>query len=195
MQEVSQRRELNGVAIDELAQTIRSIRQQPSLAAFEFRVRNEWERGGHSMTTVEAFHGVDRENPHAREFALEADEPPVLLGRDLGPNPVEHLLNALVTCLTGALAYHAAARGIRIDRIESHVEGIIDLRGFLGISNEVPRGYQRIKVTFKVASDAPPEKLRECAEFSPVYNTLLDPTAIELAFEKTIDKNQSSHSG
>jgi uncharacterized OsmC-like protein len=177
-------RQLNGVAIDHLAATIRSIRDKPELAEFEFRVRNEWEQGGHSKTTVEAFHGVEQENPHARMFELEADEPPVLLGRDLAPNPVEHLLNALATCLTGALVYHAAARGIRIESVESHVEGKIDLRGFLGIAQDVPRGFQDITVTFQVKSDAAPEQLRECAEFSPVYNTLLHSPNIELRFEK-----------
>jgi uncharacterized OsmC-like protein len=179
----NQSREINGVAVDQLAETIRQIQKKPQLADFEFRVRNQWERGGHSMTTVEAFRGVEQENPHASPFQLEADEPPVLLGRDLGPNPVEHLLNALVTCLTGALVYHAAARGIRIDKIESHVEGKIDLRGFLGISSDVPRGYHDMRVTFRVESDASEEKLRECAEFSPVYNTLLQPPKIELRFE------------
>jgi uncharacterized OsmC-like protein len=182
--QVVQGRELNGVAIDKLAETIRQIRNKPELAAFEFRATNEWERGGHSKTTIEAFHGVEQENQHKKRFELEADEPPVLLGRDLGPNPVEHMLNSLVTCLTGALAYHAAARGIRIDKIESHVEGTIDLRGFLGIEKGVRRGYKDIKVTFKVESDAPAELLRECALFSPVYNTLLEPPTIEVAFEK-----------
>jgi uncharacterized OsmC-like protein len=177
-------RELNGVAIDELAETIRLVRADPALGDFEFRVHNEWDRGGHSKTTVEAFHGVKQENDHAQMFELEADEPPVLLGRDLGPNPVEHLLNALVTCLTGALVYHAAARGIRIDGLETRVGGKLDLRGFLGISADVPRGYQDITVTFRVKSDAPEEALRECAEFSPVYNTLLQPPNIALRFEK-----------
>lgn len=176
--------QINGVPIVELAGTIREMREHPELADFAFRIRNEWERGGHSTTTVEAFHGVDRENDHVREFELEADEPPVLLGRDLGPNPVEALLHALTTCLTGSLVYHAAARGIRLDHVESHVEGKIDLRGFLGIAPEIPHGYRDIKVTFTVKSDAPEEKLRECAEFSPVYHTLLEPPRIDLRFEK-----------
>jgi uncharacterized OsmC-like protein len=184
-QQVTQGRELNGVAIDELAESIRRIRNDPELGQFEFRVKNEWERGGHSKTTIESFHGVSQENEHAERFELEADEPPVLLGRDLGPNPVEHLLNALVTCLTGALVYHAAARKIRIDALESRVEGTIDLRGFLGISKDVPRGYQNIRVTFRVKSDADEDKLRECAEFSPVYNTIMQPTRVELSFERT----------
>lgn len=183
-QQVSQGREVNGVAIDRLAETIRQVRDRPELGAFEFRVKNEWERGGHSKTSVEAFHGVEQENEHRTKFDLEADEHQLLLGRDLAPNPVEHLLNALVTCLTGALVYQAAARGIRIDKIESHVEGTIDLRGFLGIERDVPKGYQNIKCTFRVASDAPAAVLRECAEFSPVYNTLLQPPKIALEFEK-----------
>lgn len=182
MEQIS--REINGVAVDQLAETIRQIRQQPNLADFEFRVRNQWERGGHSKTTIEAFHGVDQENPHAREFELEADEPPVLLGRDLGPNPVEHLLNALATCLTGALVYHAASRGIEIEALDSRVEGKIDLRGFLGMSRDIPRGFQDITVTFHVKADAPDEVLRECAEFSPVYNTLLNPPKIHLRFDR-----------
>lgn len=183
--EVTQSRQLNGVAIDQLAETIRQIEQRPELADFEFRVRNEWESGGHSKTTVESFHGVAQEVAHTRALELEADEPPVLLGRDLAANPVEHLLNALATCLTGAMVYHAAARGIRIDKLESHVEGKIDLRGFLGLSEEIPRGFQEITVTFRVESDGDEAQLRECAEHSPVYNTLLHPPKIELRFEKS----------
>lgn len=177
-------RDVNGVAIDQLAESIRLIRNTPELGDFAFRVRNEWESGGHSKTTIESFHGVDQENEHARRFELEADEPPVLLGRDVAPNPVEHLLNALATCLTSAMVYHAAARGIEIESLDSRVEGKIDLRGFLGISNDVPRGIQNITVTFHVRSNASEDKLRECAEFSPVYNTLLTPPKIELRFEK-----------
>lgn len=177
-------RERNGVPIDQLAETIRLVREQPELADFEFRVRNEWERGGHSRTTIEAFHGVNQENEHVRMYELEADEPAILLGLDQAPNPVEHLLNALVTCLTGALVYHAAARGIEIRSLRSRVEGRIDLRGFLGISQDVPRGFQNITVTFSVDADAPEDELRTCAEFSPVYNTLLHPPTIDLRFEK-----------
>jgi uncharacterized OsmC-like protein len=177
-------RERNGVRIDQLAETIRLVREQPELGDFAFRVRNEWERGGHSKTTIEAFHGVNQENEHVRLYELEADEPAILLGEDQAPNPVEHLLNALVTCLTGALVYHAAARGAEIRSLRSRVEGKIDLRGFLGISQDIPRGFQNITVTFMVDSDAPEDLLRTCAEFSPVYNTLLHPPTIDLRFEK-----------
>jgi uncharacterized OsmC-like protein len=177
-------REVNGVAVEQLAEVIRQVRSNPSLGDFAFRVRNEWDRGGHNKTTVEAFHGVDQEIEHVRRFELEADEPAVLLGEDRGPNPVEHLLNALVACLTSAMVYHAAARGLEIRGIRSRVEGKLDVRGFLGIAPDITPGFRDITVTFEVDSDAPADKLRECAEFSPVYNTLLRPPNIELRFEK-----------
>ena len=53
------------------------------------------------------------------------------------------------------------------------MEGDLDLRGFLGLAPEVPKGYTQIRVNFRVkakAEDLP--KLRQLAEFSPVYNTV-----------------------
>jgi hypothetical protein len=49
---------------------------------------------------------------------------------------------------------HAAARGIAINKLESHVEGDPDLRGFIGISEEVRNGYEKIRVAFKIKADA-----------------------------------------
>jgi hypothetical protein len=48
---------------------------------------------------------------------------------------------------------HAAAKGIEIRGVKSLYEGDIDLRGFLGISEEVPVGYQDIRVYFKIDAD------------------------------------------
>jgi len=56
--------------------------------------------------------------------------PPLLLGEDIGPNPVEYALTALAACVTIALVYHAAARGIKLNAVESRLEGDIDLRSF-----------------------------------------------------------------
>jgi uncharacterized OsmC-like protein len=68
---------------------------------------------------------------------FDLDEPPVLLGQNLGSNPVEYLLVALSGCLTTAMVAHASAKGIDLKGVESRYEGDIDLRGFLGISPEV----------------------------------------------------------
>jgi hypothetical protein len=82
------------------------------------------------------------------------------------------------------MVYHAAGRGIRIDECECELSGKIDLRGFLGISDDVRRGYERIDVTFRVVSEAPEEQLEECALFSPVYDVVTRGTRVALSIEK-----------
>ncbi len=152
------------------------LKAKPELAKFHFRAENTWLNAGHSQTTITDFYGVGEQIAH--------DEPFVLLSNDEGPNPVEHLLNALVSCLTGALVYHAAIRGIHLEEVESTVEGDIDVRGFMGISDEVRKDYQNIKVTFRVKTDAPEEKLQECARFAPVFDVVTHGTEVDLQFER-----------
>jgi uncharacterized OsmC-like protein len=181
--EMSEKTLVNGVEVDELGKKADALRAEPELGKFHFHAQNRWLGGGHSRTTVESFHGLGEEIPHTRTFVIDADEPIVLLGGDEGANPVEHLLNALVTCLTGAMVYHAAVRGIHIEELESTVEGDIDIRGFMGITDEVRKGYQNIRVTFRVKSDAPAAKLEECARFSPVFDVVTNGTEVDLQVE------------
>jgi uncharacterized OsmC-like protein len=118
---------------------------------------------------------------------FDKDEPPVLLGEDQGANPVEYTLAALNCCLTTTLIYHAAAR-VKIDEVESTLAGDLDIRGLLGMSENVRNGYKKIKVTFKVKSNAPEEKVRELVELaqkrSPVFDIISHPTPIEVSFQE-----------
>ena len=116
-------------------------------------------------------------------FELDADEPPVLLGQDNGANPAEFVLHALASCLTTSLVYHASARGIQIESVESKLEGDIDLRGFLGLSKDIRKGYQHINVQFKVKSDADPALLRELCNQSPVCDIISNPVPVTVSVE------------
>lgn len=99
-----------------LAATVRAIEAQPELAQFKFRARNEWDTGGHNVATVDTFYGAGQELEHKQPFMMDADEPPVLLGEDNGANPVEFVLAGLSGCMTTTLAYHAASRGLKLER-------------------------------------------------------------------------------
>jgi uncharacterized OsmC-like protein len=163
----------NGVNVTALGQTMDAIGADSGLAAFRFRAANAWIDGGHNRSQIGGFYGCHCEDERRTEpFVLDADEPPVLLGEDRGPNPVEFLLHALAACMTTSMVYHAAARGIAIDAVTSTFEGDLDLRGFLGLSDDVPRGYQAIRARFDVKSDADPETLRALAGYSPVYDVV-----------------------
>lgn len=109
----------------------------------------------------------------------------MLAGSDQGANPVEHLLNALAGCVTTSMVAHAAVRGIHIEELESELEGDIDLRGFLGLDPNVPKGYTNIRLRFKVKTDADNlEKLRSLAAFSPVYNTITNGAKVDIVVEQ-----------
>ncbi len=160
----------NGVDVGALFATIDAVKKDPAIAEFRFRARNRWLGGDANRTTVSAFYGAKQEQPHAAPFEMECGEPPVLLGGDRGANPVEHLLNALIGCLTTTMVYHAAVRGLEIQAVDSELEGDLDLRGFLGISDDVRKGYREIRVKMRVKSKASPQVLRNLAQFSPVFD-------------------------
>ena len=179
---------VNGVAVDKLFGTIDAVKTDPEIAKFKFRATNKWINGGHNHTTITDFYGAKETHKHENAFELPEDEPPVLLGEDKGANPVEYALTALAGCLTSSMIYHAAAKGIVIKGVESRLEGDLDLRGFLGISQEVEVGYQNIRAYFKIDADLTEQQKEElilmAQKYSPVFNTIANRTPIEVQLER-----------
>jgi uncharacterized OsmC-like protein len=175
---------MNGVDVERLGQTIQAIQKDPGLAKSQFRATNRWVNGGHNRSSIQGFYAAGQEDmSRTKPFVLDADEPPALLGQDKGANPVEFVLHALAACVTTSLVYHAAARGIKLESVESQLEGDLDLRGFLGLSDQVRRGYKEIRVKFNVKSDASPEQLEELTKFSPVYDIVSSPVPVSIQVE------------
>lgn len=165
---------MNGVNTPTLFATIDAVRTQPALGRFQFRATNRWMSGTCSQTRIEAFSGAGGEHTHKTPFDYLGDHPAVLVGEDRGPTPVEFLLHALASCLTAGIGNIAAARGITLHAVESEPEGDIDLRGILGLSDEVRNGYERLRVRFTVRGDAPPEKLRQLVEQARARSAVFD---------------------
>lgn len=189
MKATMEKKELvNGVRVDELFRTIDAIKGTPAIAKFKFRVNNKWVNGGHNQTMIKDFYGAQKDHIHEKPFELDADEHQVLLGEDIGPNPVEYLLTALAGCLTSSLVYHAAARGIEIRGVKSRLEGDLDLRGFLGLSRDVKVGYENIRVYFSIDADISEEDkedlIKMAQKYSPVYNTIFNATPVSVQLEK-----------
>ena len=175
---------INGVDIETLMGTVNAIRDEPELGACRFRASNSWLGGNHNRSKVTGFYGAKQEIAHRQTFTMDADEPAILAGNDEGANPVEHLLHALASCLTTSMVAHAAVRGIEIGELESELEGDIDLRGFLGLDLNVPKGYTEIRAKFRVkARPEDLDRIRELAKFSPVFNTITKGADVELDVE------------
>ena len=171
-----QQKVVNGVNVDQLFETIDAIRGNGVIAKFKFRVRNRWIDGGHNRITANDFDGACATHRRPASFVLDADEPPVLLGEDRGPNPVEYALAALSACMTTSLVYHAAAKGYELEEVESRFEGDLNLKGFLGMDPSVRRGYEKVRVVFRVKpkGEVPPEVLDEIVQYGPTFSPVHD---------------------
>ena len=183
-----QQKTVNGVKVTELFNTIEAIKQNPGIAKFKFRATNKWVKGTYNRGVVDGFYGALEEDNSRKPMVFKLDEPPVLLGKNQGANPVEYLLVALSGCLTTSLIAHAAARGIDVKKVESRYEGDLDLRGFLGISEDVQVGYQNIRVYFKIDADISEEQkeelIRMAQKYSPVFNTITKSAPVSVHLDK-----------
>lgn len=174
---------LNGVDTPTLFATINAVKDNPGLAKFQFRATNTWVSGTHTRGAIETFYGAGSEHTHKRTFTMEADHPAVLVGADNAPLPVEIVLYGLAACIAGSIGNIAAARGVKLTEVEASVEGDMDVRGILGLSDEVRNGYQSIRANFTIKGDAPEEKLRQIVEQakarSAVFDIITNETPVE----------------
>jgi uncharacterized OsmC-like protein len=179
----------NGIDVQALLDTIDAIKSKPELARFTFRASTAWEDGTHSTGRIGSFlHAGAEDETRAEPFVLEGDEPPVLLGRNLGANAVELLLASLGFCYSVGYAANAAARGIEIEEMEYELEGDIDVRSFLGISDEERAGFTEIRAHARVkAPNASEAELKELCTYvqqtSPVRDVLANGVPVSTSIE------------
>jgi uncharacterized OsmC-like protein len=94
------------------------------------------------------------------------------------------LLGALAACAQVTCQMVAEAMGIETERIDVEVEGDLDLAGTLGVSKDVPVGFERIRTRFNiVAPEAAEEQLdalrRKTEQYCVVFQTLVRPPELE----------------
>ena len=174
---------INGLDVSQMNETVAAIRNKPQLARFQWRARNKWVDGGENRSVIKDFYGAGQEDV-SREapFEFVNGEPPVLLGKNEGANPVEFLLHALAGCVTTTFVLHAAARGIQIDSISTTLEGDMDLQGLLDLDDAVSPGYENIRIKMDIKADCNDKELDDLLEYSrlhsPVCQTVCRPVDV-----------------
>jgi uncharacterized OsmC-like protein len=180
----------NGVDTAQMYGTLDALKADPSLGRFQFRAVNQWVGGAHNRSTIKDFYAAGGEDTSRDEaFVIDAGEPGILLGADTGANPAEYLLHALAACLTTSIVYVAAARKVQLTSVESALTGDMDVRGALGVDDEPRNGFERITVSFRVAGNASPEKLREVVQRAAARSAVYDmvTNGVPVAVEVTTD--------
>jgi len=154
---------LNDVDIERIAGLTRKIEEDPHMADTTWQAEVTWSGGLQTEAKI-------------RDFTPSvSDEPEQLGGTNFGPNPVEQVLAALGNCLAVGYAANATAAGITIKSMTLRVEGDLDLRTFLGLT-EGNAGFSAIRVTVDMVADADRAALEalnaKVVGTSPVGHTL-----------------------
>jgi len=147
---------VNGLDLKALGEVVEAIGQDPGQAKVAFNVTTRWAGQTRSETVVEGYTvGGQRVT---RSHKIVADEPTELLGSDSAPNPQELLMAAFNACITVGYVAGASLQGITLDSLEIRTRGELDLRGFLGLSDKVPAGYEAIDYEVTIAGNGTPEQ-------------------------------------
>jgi uncharacterized OsmC-like protein len=159
MTDLMTRNVVNGIDLDALNGVVAAIGEDPSQALVRFSVATRWDGQTGSRSHVSGF---DIAGQHvARQFEIAADEPLELLGKNEAPNPQELLMAAMNACMTVGYVAGASVRGITLTKLEIETTGQLDLRGFLGLDDSVPPGYEQVDYTVRIAGNGTPEQFDE----------------------------------
>ena len=150
---------VNGIDLGALGETVNAIEADPSKALVDFNVTTRWTGQTRSETVVDGYTlGGER---IGRSHKIVADEPVELLGNDSSANPQELLMAAFNACITVGYVAGASLKGIRLDSLEIRTRGQLDLRGFLGLSDHVAAGYEKIEYEVNIKGDGSPRDFEE----------------------------------
>jgi uncharacterized OsmC-like protein len=111
------------------------------------------------------------------------DEPKTLGGGDTAPNPVEYALAALGSCQAITYRVWANKLGVKLDKVDVEIEGDIDLRGFLGVDDQVRPGFNAVRIRVHLTGPDSPSRYKELAEVvdahCPVLDVFRNPVPVE----------------
>jgi uncharacterized OsmC-like protein len=120
---------------------------------------------------------------------VEAGLHPATGGDGIGACSGDMLLEALVACAGVTLSAVATALGIPLRDATVRAEGDLDFRGTLGVSKDVPVGFEQIRLQFDLDTDAGEEQLatllRLTERYCVVYQTLNHPVKIDVSHRRT----------
>ena len=174
----------NGVNVEALFGAQEALKNAPEAAKFQWRATVQWINGTHSRSTVEGFYGLGAEQKHKSKFTFDADHPEIFAAEDNAATPVEIVLAGLATCLTAGVAAVAQARKVQLRSVSATLEAGMDVRGILGIDQDVRNGFDGIKVTYKIDADATPQEIKalvaQSQKRSAVYDIVTNPTNVSV---------------
>lgn len=171
------------IRLDAVHELVDAVRRHPTAGAVRYIQEATWQGGLRTSSRATFVSALGESSINEQPHVICSDEPAALLGEDSAPSPGDLLLGALAGCYMVTLAANAAVLGLEMSDVRLHLEGSIDLQGFLGLNENVRSGFSDI--TVEVMVDCPgateevlAELIRRVERFSPIRNTLVDPVPV-----------------
>src|SRR3954469_23553417 len=142
---------VNGLDLAALSGVVEAVEQDSGKAQVSFAVTTRWTGQTRSETTVDGLTVAGEQI--RRSHTIVADEPCQLLGSDGAPNPQELLMAAFNACITVGYVAGASVHRIPWAALAIRTRGELDLRGFLGLSDAVPPGYEHVDYEVRIAGN------------------------------------------
>ena len=166
---------LNNLNIAGLSEFANEVKDSPNEGKAKYGIELNWVSGTKSVVKTKNMHLGNHKL--VRNFEFNIDEPGQLLGINSFPNPQEYLLGGLAGCMAVTFIAGASLMGIRLDSLTLEIDGELDLKGFLGISEEEHVGFPELKYTFNVKGEGTAEQYAQLLErvkrHSPNYSTVV----------------------
>jgi uncharacterized OsmC-like protein len=174
----------NGVNVSALLNARQALAEAPEAAAFTWRTSCEWINGTHSRSTIGSFFGLGAEQSRRRTFSVEADHPQIFASEDSAPTPVELVLAGLAGCLSAGVAAVAQNRGIQLHSVKTTLEADMDVRGILGMDQDVRNGFSSVRAHFDIKADASKDDIAalvaQSQKRSAVFDIITNPTDVQV---------------
>ena len=182
------KQQLNGFDLEAIDNTMSTLKENPKIAEFKFRVSNKWNSGVRNTSTIQGFYGACQEDiSRDTPFIYDTDMPYVLNGTNTAPNPPEYLLHSLASCMTTSMMMLASSKGIKVDGVTITIEGDLNLNGFLGLDSCILKEYEGIKVKINIEGDLTNDEKQELlmlSKKSPIYNTIVNPVSVDVSLDQ-----------
>jgi uncharacterized OsmC-like protein len=127
---------------------------------------------GSGQARVRMGRGFACEVEHA-DGTFRVDQPASEGGEGGGPHPGQLMSASLGACLAMGYRIWGARLGVPIDGVEVEVVCCYDVRGQLGVADDVAIGWEEIRFDVRVTSAAPEEAVRRVVETSDRRNPML----------------------
>lgn len=153
---------VNDIDTDAVKQVMEDVSKDAAQGKVKFQVSSRWKGGAKSETHVDSYQLAGKEIK--KNFTIQIDEPLELAGSNTAANPQETLMAAFNACMLVGYVVGSSMKGIKLEKLEIHTNGELDLRGFLGLDASVKPGYDTIQYTVRIKGNGTPEQFQDIHE-------------------------------